>query len=39
MDPEEELKDALLADVASDKVGAKYLKLINSVSFSDVKEE
>ena len=28
----EELKDALLADRASDNIGAKYLKVINSVS-------
>ena len=37
MDPEkEELKDTLLADTASDNIGAKYLKVISSVSFSDI---
>ena len=32
----EELKDALLLDAASDNIGAKNLKVFNSVSFSDV---
>ena len=38
VDPEEEVKrDALkLADVTSDAVGTNYLKIINSVSFSDL---
>ena len=38
MDPEKEkLKDAMkLADVTSDNIGTNYLKVINSVSFSDL---
>ena len=37
IDPDkEELKDVLLADTASDNIGAKYLKVIDSVSFSDI---
>ena len=32
----EELKDALLADIVSDNIGANYLKVVNHVSFSDV---
>ena len=32
----EELNDALLADPASDNIGAKYLKVIKSVSFSNI---
>ena len=38
VDPEKEIqRDALkLADVTSDNVGTNYLKIINSVSFSDL---
>ena len=32
----EELEDALLADTVSDNIGAKYLKVVNSVSFSNI---
>ena len=32
----EELKNALLADAVSDKIGAKYLKVVNNVSFSNL---
>ena len=37
MIPEKEkLKDALLADAVSDKIGDKYLKVVNNLSFSDL---
>ena len=38
VDPEKEIqRDALkLADVTSDNVGKNYLKIVNSVSFSDL---
>ena len=38
MDPEKEIqRDAMkLADVTSDNIGTNYLKIINSVSFSDL---
>ena len=38
MDPEKEMqRDAMkLADVTSDNIGTNYLKIINSVSFSDL---